>query len=330
MKSNPNHNQKCQIKYCFISTQFNSEFLNKAPQIDCLIFLDSDDYWEENLLEECLKVSSGVDIVWFSSERIINGKKVEQKQKSDLALYYYEKILDSTPNFTHTSKAPIITSQQWLEISKVHKLPFYFAWNGMIDFNFLCEIKLYFIDRIRVQDAFFGLMLFAQAKRIYMLDKRLYNYCMNPQSTSNYDKNIKKENIPIYLKEIYEAFGDAFETKNYFSHWSMLFGTATLIDFIQANPHNKNIQALKNFLPYFLLPMCIGFQIKDPWHTYDLLDKITKYITENKFIKWLYGIIITHKKGKIMANNEMQNEGMKNKELINKLKKKCRARQRSL
>ena len=43
----------------------NEIYTLQAPHIDYIIFLDSDDYWKPNCLEECLKHSEGVDIVWF-------------------------------------------------------------------------------------------------------------------------------------------------------------------------------------------------------------------------------------------------------------------------
>ncbi|MCV3360264.1 glycosyltransferase, partial [Campylobacter lari] len=35
------------------------------PIIDYIIFLDSDDYWELNCIEECVPRMDGVDVVWF-------------------------------------------------------------------------------------------------------------------------------------------------------------------------------------------------------------------------------------------------------------------------
>ncbi len=35
------------------------------PNIDYIIFLDSDDYWELNCIEECVPRMDGVEVVWF-------------------------------------------------------------------------------------------------------------------------------------------------------------------------------------------------------------------------------------------------------------------------
>ncbi len=34
-------------------------------KIDYIIFLDSDDYWELNCIEECVPKMDGVEVVWF-------------------------------------------------------------------------------------------------------------------------------------------------------------------------------------------------------------------------------------------------------------------------
>ncbi|MCW1625765.1 glycosyltransferase [Campylobacter jejuni] len=36
-----------------------------SPRIDYIIFLDSDDYWELDCMEECVLRMNGVDVVWF-------------------------------------------------------------------------------------------------------------------------------------------------------------------------------------------------------------------------------------------------------------------------
>ncbi|MBZ7939920.1 glycosyltransferase family 2 protein, partial [Campylobacter sp. W0014] len=42
------------------------ELLNfKTPNIDYIIFLDPDDYWELNCIEECVPRMDGVEVVWF-------------------------------------------------------------------------------------------------------------------------------------------------------------------------------------------------------------------------------------------------------------------------
>ncbi len=50
------------------------ELLNfRAPDIDYIIFLDSDDYWELNCIEECVPRMDGVEVVWFDFEIFLDG-----------------------------------------------------------------------------------------------------------------------------------------------------------------------------------------------------------------------------------------------------------------
>ena len=66
-----NHSQKINQNgthtlYNDADSAHNEIYTLQAPHIDYIIFLDSDDYWKPNCLEECLKHSEGVDIVWFA------------------------------------------------------------------------------------------------------------------------------------------------------------------------------------------------------------------------------------------------------------------------
>ena len=51
---------------------------------------------------------------------------------------------------------------------------FWWAWEGLIDFRFLCEIRLKFIEGIIHEDHHFGALLFAQSRAIHILPQKLY------------------------------------------------------------------------------------------------------------------------------------------------------------
>ncbi|RAZ48650.1 glycosyltransferase family 2 protein, partial [Campylobacter hyointestinalis] len=53
----------------------NQNKINTALQIDYLIFLDSDDYWELECIKECVLRMEGVDIVWFDVKTFFDGAK---------------------------------------------------------------------------------------------------------------------------------------------------------------------------------------------------------------------------------------------------------------
>ncbi|MBZ7966531.1 glycosyltransferase family 2 protein, partial [Campylobacter sp. RM10535] len=62
-------NNPYEIYKVYKSSKFfknENELLNfQTPNIDYIIFLDSDDYWELNCIEECVLRMDGVEVVWF-------------------------------------------------------------------------------------------------------------------------------------------------------------------------------------------------------------------------------------------------------------------------
>ncbi|EAK4311083.1 glycosyltransferase family 2 protein, partial [Campylobacter jejuni] len=100
----------------------------EIPQIDYIIFLDSDDFWKSNCIEECVKRINSVDIVWFSYDSLIE-IPLKKKTKNQMQFFDY-------------NQEQIITSIDWLkQVNSGHKPLFWFAWQGMINFNFLMKIR---------------------------------------------------------------------------------------------------------------------------------------------------------------------------------------------
>ena len=212
----------------------------QAPHIDYIIFLDSDDYWKPNCLEECLKHSEGVDIVWFDWEYFYDGIQEPKVRRITYWDYY---------NFTHSQKISVQDMLTFIIERNIGSFPF--APQGMIDFTFLKSIHLKFLDYIYAEDHHFGVLLLTQANSIYALLQKPYIYRIRPDSSSDY-KTSKKSNVMPYLQDIYMAFNKNFVlTRAYFkaSSWTRI--ALEIIQFTQ-NYANKEraILAQKAFLPY--------------------------------------------------------------------------------
>lgn len=261
-----------------------------APQIDYIIFMDSDDYWAQECLEECVKVSDGVDVVWFDLTTINDGKFIYQG--------YSENSHTQIQKFKHSGLPTNtqVTAQELISHAKKEFL--IFAFQGIIDFRFLQRIQLQFINDIYSEDVFFGLMLFSQAHTIYLLDKALYYYCINPQSSSKYDTNMQKQHLPVFIQELYDAFGNAYDAREYYAFYSTLTGALALIEFIQSHPQNPNIQMLKTNYASLLVGWILGLlPSKDPWHIFTSFPKLAPYLTKNINLGKLSGFkkfCITH------------------------------------
>ncbi|SUW96977.1 glycosyl transferase, group 2 family protein [Campylobacter jejuni subsp. doylei] len=178
------------------------------PIIDYIIFLDSDDYWELDCIEECVPRMDGVEVVWFDYNQIYETGYLGQV--SDWTWFFaYSK------NYFNEK----ISSLLWLERYKQIK-HFAFVWQGMINFDFLKNIKLKFIDGIFHQDVHFGFLLFVQSSCIFLLSKKLLTYRIRNGATTvrNFQNNFEDE-MPFYIKDLLGYF-DIKKAKEYYSIYS--------------------------------------------------------------------------------------------------------------
>ncbi|ECK9937728.1 glycosyltransferase family 2 protein [Campylobacter coli] len=211
------------------------------PIIDYIIFLDSDDYWELNCIEECVPRMDGVEVVWFDVRIVLDGVN-HSDWKSNIKWLSF-------------SQECILDRNNWLARMYNYKLSwFYFAWQGMIDFRFLQRIKLKFIDYIVQEDDYFGILLFSQIKYCYILPKELYLYRIRPNSIMAYQTKITAKNIPAFFKKNLEYFNnDAILTREYFHVTSHVQTCIALLEFFK----EQNDDILNKSLFKYLLPTYI-------------------------------------------------------------------------
>ncbi|MBZ7964886.1 glycosyltransferase, partial [Campylobacter sp. 2457A] len=141
------------------------ELLNfKTPDIDYIIFLDPDDYWELNCIEKCVSKMDGVEVIWFDWRYHYNLEEFEITIKL-LSQTLFERL-----NYKESQK---ITQTSFLKNMIKDKQDFFvYVWQGMVDFHFLKSIQLQFVNQITyAEDALFGIMLFAQCNNILCLQK---------------------------------------------------------------------------------------------------------------------------------------------------------------
>ncbi|ELU0635368.1 glycosyltransferase family 2 protein, partial [Campylobacter coli] len=231
------------------------------PIIDYIIFLDSDDYWELNCIEECVPRMDGVDVVWFDVKTVLDGvNHCDWKSNIKWLNFSQEYILDRN---------------DWLKRMYDYKMRwFYFACQGMVNFTFLKNIKLKFINYIVQEDDYFGILLFSQIKYCYILPKELYLYRIRPNSIMAYQTKITAKNIPAFFKKNLEYFNnDAILTREYFHVTSHVQTCIALLEFFK----EQNDDILNKSLFKYLLPTYIknAYEIihfsKDPL---DLLSNV--------------------------------------------------------
>lgn len=227
------------------------------PVIDYIIFLDSDDYWELNCIEECVLRMDGVDVVWFDY-RVLN-ERIKKKHISQMTYFDYNNEM-------------IITPKMWLNRAKERKLfYFWFAWQGMISFIFLKDIKLKFINEIFAEDCHFGVLLFISCKSIYIFPKEVYIYRLRELSSMNFTNKKWIIHPNSHLKKI-DVFENSNITRLYYESASWMQITLDFIRVINSN-HYLSKDVKSHFLPVVCnKALTLQKFNKDPLH----LKKYTK------------------------------------------------------
>ncbi len=186
-------------------------------------FLDSDDYWELNCIEECVPRMDGVEVVWFNAKRYYDNIDIPLKIPNTLFENY---------GFSFECS---LSRRLWIEKSlELSIKSFWFSVMGMIDFNFLKSIRLKFLDSIIHEDNLFGVLLFFQLNNLFILPNKMYIHRMRPNSIMNHDKKITKSNITQYMFDLHgEINCDAKEMKLYLKTYSWCMIAIRLIEFLE-------------------------------------------------------------------------------------------------
>ncbi|EHD8498440.1 hypothetical protein JOT07_001872, partial [Campylobacter coli] len=212
-------------------------------------------------IEECVPRMDGVDVVWFDAKVFLDGIDFSNWKSNIKWLDFKQEV--------------VIDKDDWLKRMYDYKMKwFYFSWQGMINFNFLKNIKLKFIDYIVQEDDHFGILLFSQMKYCYILPRELYFYRIRSNSIMAYQGKITSKNIPMFFQEYLHYFNDdAVLTRNYFHTSSHVKTCIALLDFFK----KQNDKVLTKSLFKYLLPTYIknAYEIihfsKDPL---DLLSNV--------------------------------------------------------
>ncbi len=176
-----------------------------------IIFIDSDDFIEENTIELSINLIGDNDIAVFGvNKNIQNNKIVDLKYK----------------NKTYTSK-------EAYEMLLSNKLFNYSPCNKLFKSNLLKLNKIFFPVHKGMEDFLFILKTFFYANKIITTESVFYNYTQRVGSTSKIFNTSKIKNTIEVIKEI-DAFvnqTNQIKYKKYFInlYYSLLFDTLSLI-----------------------------------------------------------------------------------------------------
>ncbi|HEG0497590.1 TPA: glycosyltransferase family 2 protein, partial [Campylobacter jejuni] len=256
----------------FHTTKDLADFI--YPSIDYIIFLDSDDYWELDCIEECVKRMNGVDVVWFNSNLILDGiDRTEYKTRMEWS--GYDKGCEC-----------VISRDDWIQHHLKYKISsFWFVWEGMINFNFLTKINNYFKSSYFFQDSDFGIRLFSMSKYIYIYPEKKHNYRIRPYSMLTSQNNIILNSNNCNRMNIYNHFSDYLVAKKYEYAVAWINVVFDLIDFVN---HCNDVYVINfiqkvGFIKYFYYHHTatdILYISEDPLNIKDKLFILEPYINK--------------------------------------------------
>ncbi len=237
-----------------------------AP-VDYLIFIDSDDFWKQDLISSyvALMLEYRPHILWADYE------------------FYYDGVsnLGLKSNFENfkLTKQGLISIDEWEElVSKVKSCPF--TWQGMLDFKFFMSLKLRFLERTSGEDLHFGALLFSQSEKIFVLQKKLYNYRIRSDSTCSYNETYFS--LPSYLASLYELCEKNIElTKKYNSFHNYFKISSSLIEFFHSSENERAKKIIREvFIPTYVKRFRGIFELDiDPLNLKEQYPKIRPYLS---------------------------------------------------
>ena len=224
----------------------NAESTPNPPKIDYIIFLDSDDFWESDLLEKCVdsarithESNANPDIIWFDWNEIyeVSGK-IQGRTTMEL--------------FGFTAQTQISAMQWLIQAQKKRVISFWFSVMGLIRFDYLRRVNLRFLEGVIFEDNLFGVLLFSQCESIAIVPHKLYNYRIRGGSTTNNTKS-----LPPFVAPLRAHFSAESEAWDYFCAYSLCEMSLVFADFcVNLSDKNRAKRCESAFLPNFLAESC--------------------------------------------------------------------------
>ncbi|MCR6571550.1 hypothetical protein CINS5986_07720, partial [Campylobacter insulaenigrae] len=235
--------------------------------------------------------------------------------------HFYDNVFNSGVSFSWLidkfcwKDEYIINNVDWMQrCIEIDCRDFSFVWRGMINFYYLKHLKLIFLDNTLHQDTHFGILLFIQAKYIYLYPKILINYRIRPFSSSDFGKNITKSNIPIFLENICEVFYHDYPVIKEYYKISSWFNIIKELDYFCSHCDNLH---MSNFIKYQFLTTYILNTInilnfdKDPFNIMNNVDMLEYYINKKPLRAIGSGKIIQNSLEYKLGNKILNSKTMK-------------------
>lgn len=215
----------------FYASQQNPQNLQNPQPISHIIFLDSDDWWEKDLLLECLKSAQkhNAEIVWF------NWNTFKEEMDGNIAIATSDgggQAFSWIDYYGYNTTQKISGKDVLLRAKNKGISLLANAWDIFIDWQYLQNIRLTFIDGVLYEDVAFAILLFAQSKSILALQKRLTNYLIRQNSITTYDAT---KTLPVFANPLLEHFSSTNEAWRYLGVYSWCVMLCEFVAFCDRN-----------------------------------------------------------------------------------------------
>ena len=162
-----------------------------------ILFIDSDDYIELNLVEECYKeaINHNADIILFGLNKIDKNGHIIEKKELVAQKYIYK------GNEIINQLLPDIISNKNDKHHNIN-LPMT-AWSGMYSMDMIRKATWRFVSEreIIAEDIYSLLNLYYYAQKVVIIPTALYNYCFNEQSLTHIYKKDKFSRIKYFYQQ---------------------------------------------------------------------------------------------------------------------------------
>lgn len=211
----------------------------RAAQGKYVWFIDPDDYIEENCIKELIRIveNENLDILNFWLYRDFDGQ--------------------ATPLESFAENTDVMTGANWLSGLKKNFDENGYCWSKICRTDFLLRNQLFFADRWLYDDQSFCLFAVYKANRFKHIDRNIYYYRCNPDSTLN--RRFKSVHFVSSIEcgtDYLNFYNEIKETDTLFAEkvkmsglWKINFGCKEIL-YISRTFRIKLIQSL---MPHLLL-----------------------------------------------------------------------------
>lgn len=153
-----------------------------------VLFVDSDDSIDLDLVESCMAVGHGSDLVCFDYRQVAETEVFSRQ-------------------YAYKMKDGLYTGDSFLAEAVYTNSIIFSAWSKLINRSFLVENNISFYNGILYEDILFSFLCYIKAKKVYSLCRKLYEYRVRKSSIMTADISVKSiESYIICICELTKLY----------------------------------------------------------------------------------------------------------------------------